>query len=178
MESSKMVQGRLPQAYGQRMLFTGPDGIGDYRARLIDFPRYIGDGPLSPEGTSDLNYLCRPAPCTPPPMPKQCYIGGVGWGMQYHQLLNSRTLHSNMQIKRAEFRSALEDRVTHRYQNPWNAPPHFLDKQSVGARSKLAWTHNKYDCYIPDNNKQFLLNREINSFREKLQVPHKLVPLK
>ncbi|XP_020358162.1 uncharacterized protein C4orf45 [Oncorhynchus kisutch] len=160
MESSTVVQVRLPQAYGQRMLFTGPDGIGDYKARLIDFPRYIGVGPLSPEGTSDLNYLCRPAPCAPPPMPKQCCIGGVGWGMEYHQLLNSRTLLSNMQIKRAEFRSALEDRVTHRYQNPWQAPPHFLDKQSVGARSKLAWTH-KYDCYIQDNNKQFLLNRRL-----------------
>ncbi|KAK6299053.1 hypothetical protein J4Q44_G00305630 [Coregonus suidteri] len=159
MEISTTVQERPAQAYGQMLLFTGPDGIGDYRARLIDFPRYIGVGPLSPMGTSDLIYLCRPAYCTPPPMPKQCYIGGVGWGMQYHQLLNSRTLLSSMQIKRAEFRSALEDRVTHRYQNPWHAPPHFLDKQSVGARSKLAWAHNKYDNYSQDNNRYFLLNK-------------------
>uniref|UniRef100_A0A4W5KEH2 Uncharacterized protein n=1 Tax=Hucho hucho TaxID=62062 RepID=A0A4W5KEH2_9TELE len=102
-------------------------------------------------GTSDLKNLCRP-----------CYIGGVGWGMQYHQLLNSRTLLSNMQIKRAEFRSALEDRINNRYQNPWHAPPHFPDKQSVEARSKFDWAHNKYDNYSQDN-KYFLLNIVINS---------------
>uniref|UniRef100_A0A674AUR0 Uncharacterized protein n=1 Tax=Salmo trutta TaxID=8032 RepID=A0A674AUR0_SALTR len=92
------------------------------------------------------------------PMPKQCYIGGVGWGMQYHQQLNSRTPLRNMQINRAEFRSGLEDRVTNRYQNPWHSPPHFLDKQSVEVRSKFVWAHNKYDNYSQDNNKYVLLN--------------------
>ncbi|XP_018534949.1 uncharacterized protein C4orf45 [Lates calcarifer] len=102
--------------YGQRMIFTGPDGIGDYRPRSNYFPRYIGVGASSPEATGDLSYLCRAAPHAPPPMPRQRYVGEVGWGWQYNQLLNSGTLLSNMQIKRTELRTALEDRVTHRFQ--------------------------------------------------------------
>ncbi|XP_070769049.1 protein SPMIP2 [Enoplosus armatus] len=103
--------------HGQRMIFTGPDGIGDYRPRSNYFPRYIGVGASSPEATGDLSYLCRAAPHAPPPMPKQSYVGEVGWGWQYNQLLNSGTLHSNMQIKKTELRTVLEDRVTHRFQN-------------------------------------------------------------
>uniref|UniRef100_A0A8C7LX81 Uncharacterized protein n=1 Tax=Oncorhynchus kisutch TaxID=8019 RepID=A0A8C7LX81_ONCKI len=85
-------------------------------------------------GTSDLNDLCQPTPCTLPP--KHCYIGGVGWGMQ----LNRRTPLSNMQI------------------NVEHSPPHFLDKQSVEARSKIVWAHNEYENYSQDNNKYVLLN--------------------
>lgn len=77
----------------------GPDGIGDYRPRSNYFPRYIGVGTSSPEATGDLSYLCRAAPNAPPPMPRQSYVGEVGWGQQYNQLLNSGTLLSNMQIK-------------------------------------------------------------------------------
>ncbi|XP_030639509.1 uncharacterized protein C4orf45 [Chanos chanos] len=157
--SSPSTGRKAPRASGQRILFTGPDGIGDYRARLSDFPRHIGIGPLSPESTGDLNYLCRAAPCAPPFLPKHCYIGGVGWGVQYCGTLNGRILLSNNQIKRAEFRSAIEDRITHRYQNPWHAPPQFLDKQPAGARGRLAWSHSTYDNYSQDNNKEFLLSK-------------------
>lgn len=40
-----------------------------------------------------------------------------------------------------------------------HAPPLFLDKQSAGARGRLAWTHNMYEGYSRHNNKQFLLNK-------------------
>ncbi|KAL0974327.1 hypothetical protein UPYG_G00218890 [Umbra pygmaea] len=153
-----MSQGKPHKASGQRMLFTGPDGIGDYRARLIDSTRYTGVGPLSSEATGDLSYLCRPSPCQPPPMPRQSYVGEVGWGLKYHQQLNRETLLNNKQIKRTEFRSMLEDRVTHRYQNPWQALPHILDKQSVKAGGKLAWTHTKHNRYSQDNNQLFRVN--------------------
>nr|XP_020478477.1 uncharacterized protein C4orf45 homolog [Monopterus albus] len=102
---------------GQRIIFTGPDGIGDYRPRSNYFPFYIGVGASSPEATGDLSYLWRAATHAPPPMPKQSYVGEVGWGWQYNQLLNSRTLFSNLQIKKTDIRMALEDRVTHRFQN-------------------------------------------------------------
>uniref|UniRef100_A0A3Q3KHQ1 Uncharacterized protein n=1 Tax=Monopterus albus TaxID=43700 RepID=A0A3Q3KHQ1_MONAL len=94
-----------------------PDGIGDYRPRSNYFPFYIGVGASSPEATGDLSYLWRAATHAPPPMPKQSYVGEVGWGWQYNQLLNSRTLFSNLQIKKTDIRMALEDRVTHRFQN-------------------------------------------------------------
>ncbi|KAI4890114.1 hypothetical protein NFI96_000114, partial [Prochilodus magdalenae] len=77
----------------------GPDGIGDYRARLSDFTRSVGVGPLSPEATGDLAYLYRAAPHMPAPLPKQCYAGGVGWAVHYGSALNSSTLLSNKQIK-------------------------------------------------------------------------------
>ncbi|XP_029297979.1 uncharacterized protein C4orf45 homolog [Cottoperca gobio] len=115
MQNSEAAAGG-PQ-HGQRMIFTGPDGIGDYRPRSNYFPRYIGAGASSTEATGDLGYLCQGAARAPPPMPKQSYVGGVGWGWQYNQLLNSGTLLSNMQIKKTEIRTALEDRAAHRFQS-------------------------------------------------------------
>ncbi|XP_042348832.1 uncharacterized protein C4orf45 [Plectropomus leopardus] len=102
---------------GQRMIFTGPDGIGDYRPRSNYFPRYIGAGSSSTEATGDLGYLCQAAPHAPPPLPRQSWVGEVGWGWQYNQLLNSGALLSNMQIKKTDIRTALEDRVTQRFQS-------------------------------------------------------------
>nr|XP_057920277.1 uncharacterized protein C4orf45 [Doryrhamphus excisus] len=101
---------------GQRMLFTGPDGIGDYRPRFNHSPQYVGVGSLSPEATGDLNYLWRAAPNAPPPLPKQAYVGEVGWGWQYNQLVNNGSLHSGMQIQKTDVRNALEDRASHRFQ--------------------------------------------------------------
>ncbi|XP_012726260.2 uncharacterized protein C4orf45 [Fundulus heteroclitus] len=102
--------------YGQRILFTGPDGIGDYRPRSNYLPLYVGVGSTSPEATSDLSYLCRAAPDAPPPAPRQSCVGEVGWGWQYNQLLNRDRLLSNMQIKKTELRQTLEDRVTQKFQ--------------------------------------------------------------
>ncbi|XP_043982822.1 uncharacterized protein C4orf45 [Gambusia affinis] len=117
--------------YGQRILFTGPDGIGDYRPRSNYFPLYIGVGATSPEATSDLSYLCRAAPDAPPPAPRQSFVGEVGWGWQYNQLLNGDRLLSNMQIKKTDIRRTLEDRVSQKFQmNPRN----FDDLQKVNTK--------------------------------------------
>uniref|UniRef100_A0A8C6T5Z2 Uncharacterized protein n=1 Tax=Neogobius melanostomus TaxID=47308 RepID=A0A8C6T5Z2_9GOBI len=103
--------------YGQRIIFTGPDGVGDYRPRLCDFPRYIGEGSVSAEATGDLSYLWRPAPHTPPAhMSRDSYAGGVGWGWHYNQLLNQDVLLSNMQIKKTDIRAAVENAMSQRFQ--------------------------------------------------------------
>ncbi|XP_031615413.2 uncharacterized protein C4orf45 [Oreochromis aureus] len=115
MQNSETTAGQ-PQ-YGQRMIFTGPDGIGDYRPRSNYFTRYIGVGATSPEATGDLSYLCRAPPDALPPIPRQSYVGEVGWGWQYNQLLNSGTLLSNMQIKKTDIRASLENRVTQKFQS-------------------------------------------------------------
>ncbi|KAG5270487.1 hypothetical protein AALO_G00193200 [Alosa alosa] len=158
--------------YGQRIIFTGPDGVGDYRTKQQDFPRFIGIGPLSPESTGDLNYLFRAAPSAPPPLPKHCYVGGVGWGVQYCGALNGRTLLSDNRFKRGEFRSAVEDRITHRFQNPWFVPPHVLDRQAMGARGRQAWTHSLYDNYCQEENQEFRqLNRKRYAQRKEIGRP-------
>ncbi|KAK0141523.1 hypothetical protein N1851_021328 [Merluccius polli] len=127
----------LPRAAGNgilpagmnRILFTGPDGVGDYRSRRPDScPCYVGSGTPSQEASGGLAYLTR-APPSPPwvpgvsgvpgvlgvpgvpgvsgvpgvPGPRRSRppprVGAVGWGWRYNQLLNSTTLLSNMQIK-------------------------------------------------------------------------------
>ena len=43
------------------LILTGPDGIRDHQASVLDPNTYVGIGTMSPEGTSDLNYLWRPS---------------------------------------------------------------------------------------------------------------------
>uniref|UniRef100_A0A8C6SY46 Uncharacterized protein n=1 Tax=Neogobius melanostomus TaxID=47308 RepID=A0A8C6SY46_9GOBI len=106
--------------YGQRIIFTGPDGVGDYRPRLCDFPRYIGEGSVSAEATGDLSYLWRPAPHTPPAhMSRDSYAGGVGWGWHYNQLLNQDVLLSNMQIKEEDRNSLTNSSAEEASQRQW-----------------------------------------------------------
>ncbi|GAA6090043.1 uncharacterized protein C4orf45 homolog [Tachysurus ichikawai] len=120
------------QGPGQRILFTGPDGIGNYRVRLCDFPHSIGA--VSSEATGDLNYLFRHAPCALPWLPKHCYVGGVGWGIEHGLRLNARSLLSNTQIKRSEFRSVMEDKISQIFQTPWQVTPCFLDRKEPSTR--------------------------------------------
>ncbi|KAF7228622.1 hypothetical protein G4P62_000587 [Nothobranchius furzeri] len=115
MQNTKTAQER--SQYGQRMIFTGPDGVGDYRPRSNYFPLYIGVGAASPGATKDLNYLWRAAPHSHPLRARQSYVGEVGWGWQYNQQLNNDALLSNMQIKKTEARVALEDQVTQKFQD-------------------------------------------------------------
>ncbi|XP_050984257.1 uncharacterized protein C4orf45 [Labeo rohita] len=138
---------------GQRILFTGPDGIGDFRPRLDYFPRSIGIGPLSPDATSDLNYLFRPASHATPPLPRHSYVGEVGWGLQYSTLLNRPAVINNKQYVLDRFQSAVQDRMTH---SPWQNQSQFQDKQLTCG--KLAWNHSALDTYS-DDNKQFPLNQ-------------------
>lgn len=39
----------------------GPDGIRDHDTAVLDPNTYVGIGTMSPEGSSDLNYLWRPS---------------------------------------------------------------------------------------------------------------------
>ncbi|XP_016140594.1 uncharacterized protein C4orf45 [Sinocyclocheilus grahami] len=134
---------------GQRILFTGPDGTEDFRPRLDYFPRSIGIGPLSPDASSDLNYLFRPAALATPPLPKHCYVGEVGWGLQYSTALNRRPA-INLYDPRASYASQclFKDQII-TVQNQ----SQFRDKQPTCG--KLAWNHSE------DDNKQFPLSQRI-----------------
>ncbi|CAN2388743.1 Domain of unknown function (DUF4562) [Pristimantis euphronides] len=132
---------------GKRMVYTGPDYKRDYRPKLPDYTRYIGESKPSAEGTSDVDYVCRAAPNTPAPLPKDCYVGGIGWGVSEFSFLNRNQQCSNCQIKMGEFRRDCEDKVTHRYQSPWFPLPDILDSQGFGSRGLLAWTQDRYTDY-------------------------------
>ncbi|KAM8939458.1 protein SPMIP2 [Pelodytes ibericus] len=157
---------------GQRMLFTGPNNIGDYKTKIPEFTRYIGESMQSKESTSDVNYLCRAAPGTPPPLPKDMYVGGIGWGVTAFSYLNRSLLSNDYQIKLWEFRKACEDRISHQYQNPWSPPPKILDTQGSGERATLAWTDEKYDdyCYKPSTMNSGGIKKYYKHTSELLQV--------
>ncbi|KAJ1216156.1 hypothetical protein NDU88_003762 [Pleurodeles waltl] len=125
----------LPSTPGQRILCTAPDGVGDYRTRRYDFTAYIGETEPSPESTTSVEHLTRAAPGTFVPRYKYQYPGEVGWSVDEYLYLNRANLLSDMQIKRKEFRQACEDRVTHRYQNPWYPSKPDLQKQEVRRES-------------------------------------------
>ncbi|XP_078533129.1 protein SPMIP2 [Lissotriton helveticus] len=121
----------LPSTPGHRILFTAPDGVGDYRTRRYDFTAYIGDTEPSPESTTSVEHLTQAPSGTFEPRPKCQYPGEIGWNVEEHLYLNRANLLSDMQIKRKEFRQASEDRVTHRYQNPWYPSKQDLQQQEV-----------------------------------------------
>nr|XP_055034604.1 uncharacterized protein C4orf45 [Misgurnus anguillicaudatus] len=157
---------RAQQDTGQRVLFTGPDGVGDFRPKLDYYPRSIGIGPLPPDATSDLEYLFRAAPQSRPPVPKNCYTGEVGWGLQYSRELNRRTLISTRQNEQGRFHS---DGVTH---SQWHTTPGFWDKKLPCDR--LPRNHNTNDTYSEVNVKQF---PEINKQEVYSQHLYKLTAI-
>ena len=57
----------------------GPDSIGDHRVSVAPENRYVGIGTMSKEGTSETDYIWRPAPGTPFPRPKTAKVGEIGW---------------------------------------------------------------------------------------------------
>ncbi|XP_039258360.1 protein SPMIP2-like [Styela clava] len=111
---------------GRRMLFTGPDGIrNQWVSVAADHNRYVGIGTMSPEGTSDLDYLYRPSPRDSPALrPKHRRVGEIGWGIPGYA--DRSVLHTGQQLKRGEFRQSAEDRHTHLYQNPWTPHPDLM----------------------------------------------------
>ncbi|XP_062901096.1 protein SPMIP2 isoform X1 [Mobula hypostoma] len=130
---------RYAETGTESVVFTGPDASRDYRSKLPDFPHYIGENRhISAESTGDLNYLYRSARYDSYQKRKDCYVGEIGWGLCFGPKLNRSNLLSGMQIKLGEFRERAEDKVTHRYQNPWQPPPAVLNHLRDG-RAFLAW---------------------------------------
>ncbi|XP_078067966.1 uncharacterized protein LOC144493029 [Mustelus asterias] len=48
-----------------------------------------------------------------------------------------------MQFKQGEFRQQAQDKLTHRYQNPWQPPSAVLDQKTLG-RAFLAWPLKRF----------------------------------
>ncbi|XP_065884621.1 protein SPMIP2-like [Dysidea avara] len=113
------------------VLYSGPDGVKDHQTRVKD-PQWVGHGTASPESTSNLNYLCRAPKDNPPPEPKSARVGEVGWGVP--RLTDYSNLKSGHQIQLKTFRNRVEERHTHRFQEPYYPSPQF-DPTSYPTKS-------------------------------------------
>ncbi|XP_062901097.1 protein SPMIP2 isoform X2 [Mobula hypostoma] len=142
---------RYAETGTESVVFTGPDASRDYRSKLPDFPHYIGENRhISAESTGDLNYLYRSARYDSYQKRKDCYVGEIGWGLCFGPKLNRSNLLSGMQIKLGEFRERAEDKVTHRYQNPWIVSHYHPVKRELPFHSSPMNTSLKAlssDCY-------------------------------
>ncbi|KAL4239403.1 hypothetical protein ACF0H5_000219 [Mactra antiquata] len=114
-----------------RVLYTGPDGICDHRVTVEPEHRYVGIGTMSEEGTSETDYLWRAAPSTPFPRPKTSKVGEIGWSVPEKQ--DWEYSNTARQIMLGHFRQEVEDRHSHRYQNPWYPGPHDVVKPNSDA---------------------------------------------
>lgn len=89
--------GRLSR---ESVLFTGPDGIRDYKAKVDAEHRYVGEGTMSPEGTSEADYLWRAPSSTPHPKSKSISVGEIGWGVnELHKWFASSQTGAQLMVK-------------------------------------------------------------------------------
>ncbi|KGM00208.1 Uncharacterized protein C4orf45, partial [Charadrius vociferus] len=133
----------------------GPDAIRDYRTRKSEHTHYIGVTSPAIEGTSDVNYLWRPAPRPSYVSPRRPhYPGEVGWGVRELSHFTRKQLQSGAQIKRGPIWQAAEDKATHRYQSPWQPAPSVLDQRGHKARARLAWASSSYEGCLQSRSKE------------------------
>lgn len=136
----------LSATVGKRMIATGPDYIKDHLPKIHQHTSYIGEKRPVLEKTGDLQYLWRPASnLSFPAKYKHEYVGGVGWGVREYNFINKSRLESGFHIKYGDSSIAALDKITHRYQNPWQPAPSILDKQGKYSRGFLAWHLSDYE---------------------------------
>ncbi|CAG2193973.1 unnamed protein product [Mytilus edulis] len=114
-----------------RMLFTGPDATKDHLMTVNQEHRQVGIGTMSREGTSETDYLWRPATGTPFHRPRTSKVGEVGWGIP--NSTDWKVSRTGKQIMLGEFRQACEDRHSHLYQNAWFPGPRDEIPESTDA---------------------------------------------
>lgn len=66
-------------AYNGPVLYTGPSGLRNQRVNTQHEFVLVGENDTSPEITSQMGYLTRPAPGAAFPKAKNGQIGEVGW---------------------------------------------------------------------------------------------------
>ncbi|XP_072477483.1 protein SPMIP2 [Notamacropus eugenii] len=145
----------LSSHVGRRMIFTGPDGIKDNKVKYHANTKYIGENRPILGATSDLNYLWRPAPNRSfTAKRKHFYVGEIGWGIPELSFINHSRLQTNVNLKRGECCKAVEDAISHRYQNPWQPKPQILDLQGPNSRGSLAW-NMAYHENVPERHSKW-----------------------
>ncbi|XP_074648601.1 protein SPMIP2-like [Tubulanus polymorphus] len=125
------------------MLFSGPDGLRNHVMKIESEHRYVGEGTMSSEGTSDVSYLWRAPRSQPAPRPKTAAVGSIGWGVPW--LTDWSVPQTGNQIKLRDFRQECEQRYTHAYQNPW-----YPDPRSEEDTYRVGYGTNGFRCDLYD----------------------------
>ncbi|KAM5255815.1 protein SPMIP2 [Ctenodactylus gundi] len=167
----------LSASVGKRMVVTGPDYKKDHLPKVHQHTSYIGEKRPALEKTGDLRYLWRPAPgASLPARYKHEHVGEVGWGIPECNFINRSRLESGFHIKNGELSLDAIDKLTHRYQNPWQPKPYVLDKQGK-SRAFLAWHMGDHEDSDQRNSKWAVLVRESKSLSSRASEPPKLPKL-
>ncbi|XP_051012870.1 uncharacterized protein C4orf45 homolog [Acomys russatus] len=147
----------------------GPDYIKDHLPKVHQHTAYIGEKRPALEKTGDLRYLCRSASSRSLPAKyKHEYTGGIGWGIPEYNFINRSRMESGFQIKYGEISHCAIDKLTHRYQNPWQPKPFVLDKQGGYSRGFLAWNMSDYEDTHERNSKRAILIKQSKLLRTTL----------
>ncbi|XP_021086341.2 uncharacterized protein C4orf45 homolog [Mesocricetus auratus] len=166
----------LSETVGKRMVVTGPDYIKDHLSKVHQHIAYIGEKRPVLEKTGDLRYLWRSAPNRSlPPKYKHEYVGGIGWGIPEFCFINRSRLESGFQNQLGEVTLGAIERLSHRYQNPWQPRPSVLDKQGGHSRAFLAWNMSDYEDTQQRNSQRAILVKQSKSPRTTLpsRLPRK-----
>ncbi|KAL2781053.1 uncharacterized protein WCI35_009504, partial [Daubentonia madagascariensis] len=141
-----------------------PDYIKEHLPKVHQHTSYIGEKRPALEKTGDLRYLWRPgSDRSMPARYKHEYVGEVGWRVQEYNFINKSRLESGFHIKYGEQSQAAFDKITHRYQNPWQPKPYILDMQGKYSRGFLAWHMGDYEETNQRNSKWAILVRQNKS---------------
>ena len=124
----------FPPANSGHVLYTGPDGVGDYNANICHDPTYIGIGPKSLESSNDVRHLFGPD-FVEKPRRKHEILGEIGCDVRSYIerlsknendsrrnsfLAKEATLNPMKPIVHGPFRTAVENNaIFHKYQEPW-----------------------------------------------------------
>ncbi|EHB01889.1 hypothetical protein GW7_15678, partial [Heterocephalus glaber] len=150
----------------------GPDYKKDHLPRVEQHTSYIGDKRPSSEKTGDLRYLWRAASDRNwPARYKHGYVGEIGWRIPEDNFINKSRLESGFHIKHGELRLDAIDKLTHRYQNPWQLNPSVLDQQDRYSRAFLAWHMGDYEDTHQRDSERVALLRQSKSSPRKSQAP-------
>ncbi|NP_001136425.1 uncharacterized protein C4orf45 homolog isoform 2 [Mus musculus] len=157
------------ETVGKRMIVTGPDYVKDHLPKVHQHTAYIGEKRPALEKTGDLRYLWRPASNRSLPAKyKHEYTCGIGWGIPQYSFFNRSRVESGFHIQHGELSLRAMDKITHRYQNPWQPKAFVLNKQLGYSRGFLAWNMSDYEDIEQRNSKRAILVKQSKLIRSNL----------
>ncbi|XP_026972650.1 protein SPMIP2 isoform X1 [Sagmatias obliquidens] len=159
-------------------MLTGPDYVKDHLPKVAQHTSYIGEKRPALEKTGDLRYLQRPASKRSLPAKyKPEYVGEIGWGIPVYDFINKTRLQTGFHIKYEEFSQAAVEKLSHRYQNPWQPTPSVMDAEGSFSRGFIAWHMGDYEDTNQRNSKRAVLLRQSQVALPRVSRPPKLSKL-